>query len=67
MPVAVECRRGGPADAELVAAGRQLADEVLEVAVVGVAAGLGAQGRRRVPRPAAPSRGRTRAPPGPGT
>ena len=33
----------GPADAELVAAGRELADEVGEAAVVGVAAGLGAQ------------------------
>src|SRR3954451_15820049 len=30
----------GPADAELVAARRELADEVLEVAVVGVAPGL---------------------------
>ena len=34
-----------PADAELVAARRQLADEVLEVAVIGVAAGLRAQRR----------------------
>ena len=34
---------GGPADAELVAAGGQLADQVGQVLVVGVAAGFGAQ------------------------
>ena len=34
---------GGPADAEVVAAGGELPDEVGEVAVVGVAAGFGAQ------------------------
>ena len=34
---------GGPADAELVAAGGELADEVGQAAVVGVAAGFGAQ------------------------
>ena len=34
-----------PADAELVAARRQLADQVGQLAVVGVAAGLGAQVR----------------------
>jgi hypothetical protein len=35
----------GPTDAELVAAGGQLTDEVGEPAVVGIAAGLGAQVR----------------------
>jgi hypothetical protein len=34
---------GGPADAELVAAGGELADEVGESAIVGVAAGFGAK------------------------
>src|SRR3954463_4147821 len=37
-----------PTDAELVAARRELADEVLKVAVVGVAAGLWAQRRHEV-------------------
>ncbi len=39
---------GGPADPELLAPGGQLADEVGEASVVGVAAGLGAQDSHRV-------------------
>ena len=43
-----------PADAERLAAGRQLADEVLEVAVVRIATGLRAQQRDKLRREAVP-------------
>ena len=49
MPVSVELDVvGRPADPELVAPGGQLADEVGEASVVGVAAGFGAQDGHRV-------------------
>jgi len=54
---------GGPADAEVLAAGAELADQQGELAVVGVASGLGAQQCDGVVRIASTSRwmvGRTR-------
>jgi hypothetical protein len=44
----------GPAGAEGLAAGGQLADEVAQIPIVGVAAGLGAQNRHDVVRRAFP-------------